>query len=208
MGGRSARTTAIGITWLKSIASALGRYLRAALCVLPLLLPSAIPSLAQQPPRPDEEKASFEDRARAASHLRPATAPFSAAVQAAVDEGHRECLAEGGTKFIAGPGLVRTGDLTGTGRADFAVDFREAHCTDRMTMFSGTGGWDLVLFVGRKVGEPMRVFSGRVLDYDLEGGLGRRTVRFTLHGSYCGRVGADSCVKRRRLDARPFTFRN
>jgi hypothetical protein len=184
------------------------RYLRATLCVVSLLFSSAVSAFAQEAPQPDAEAASFENPASAATRLRPATAPFPAAVQAAVDEGRQECLAEGGTKFVAGPGFVRRGDLTGTAGADYAVDFREAHCTDRLTVFSGTGGWDLVLFVGQKAGEPVRVFSGRVLDYDLEGGSGRRTVRFTLHGSYCGRVGADSCIKRRRLDGRPFAFRN
>lgn len=187
---------------------ALDRRLHATVCVLPLLFFAAMPGSAQEALRPDAEAASFENRSRAATRLQPATAPFPAAVQAAVDDGRRECLAEGGTQFIAGPGLVRTGDLTGTGRTDFAVDFREAHCTGRMTVFSGTGGWDLLLFVGRKMGEPVRVFSGRVLDYDLEGSSRRRILRFTLHGSYCGRVGADSCIKLRRLDPRPFAFRN
>jgi hypothetical protein len=184
------------------------RCLLATVCALPLILTSALPGFAREAPQLDAAAVSVEHPASAAKRLRLATAPFPPAVQSAVEEGRRECLAEGGTKFAAGPGLVRMGDLTGAGRTDYAVDFREAYCTDRMTVFSGTGGWDLVLFAGRKVGEPVRVFSERVLDYDLEVGRTQRTVRFTLHGSYCGRIGADSCIKQRRLDARPFAFRN
>lgn len=146
---------------------AFDRCLRATVCALPLLHSSALPGFGRETPQLDAEAASVEYPASAAKRLRPATPPFPAAVQAAVEDGRHECLAEGGTKFVAGPGLVRMGDLTGAERTDYAMDFREAHCTDRMTVFSGTGGWDLALFVSRKAGEPVRVFSGRVLDYDL-----------------------------------------
>ena len=180
------------------------RALRGASCSLLLL--TSLPGFAQASPTVDAD--SLERRASGGARLSPASLPYPPSVQQAVDEGRDDCLAQGGTSFVPRSGLVRIGDLTGAGRTDYAVDFREAQCIGRATVFSGTGGWDLVLFVTRRIGEPVRVFSGRVLDYDLEAGLRRRTVRFTLHGSYCGRVGADSCVKWRRLDARPFAFRN
>lgn len=179
--------------------------------VLLLLLAIATPGFAEEaaPAAPSiVENDEIEKPASAAARLRTAAAPYPSAVQAAMDEGRRECLAQGGTAFIAATGLVRVGDLTGDGLPDYVVDFREARCTERETAFSGTGGWDVTILVARRTGEPVRVFAGRVLDYDVTGDPKRPMVRFMLHGSYCGRAGADGCVKRRRLHTRPFAFRN
>jgi hypothetical protein len=171
-----------------------------------LLVLGAIPSSAKG--RSNEEGRSREKPASASARLRPASQPYPNSVQAVVDEGRRDCLAQGRSQFSAARHLVRVGDLTGDGRLDYVVDFREARCSGRETVFSGTGGWDLAIFVARESGEPVRVFQGRVLDYDVENKSGRPRMTFTLHGSYCGRVGSDQCTKRRRINQRPFAFQN
>jgi hypothetical protein len=174
------------------------------LALLPFV--GAIPGSAEG--RSNEEGRRGEIQASASARLRPASQPYPNSVQSVVDEGRRDCLAQGGGRFSEAGNLVRAGDLTGDGRRDYVVDFREAQCSGRETVFSGTGGWDLAIFVARQSGEPVRVFQGRVLDYDLDNKSGRPRMTFTLHGSYCGRVGSDQCIKRRRVNQRPFAFQN
>ncbi len=145
--------------------------------------------------------------ATGARSLVPARAPYPAGVQRMLDEGRRECLAEGGTGLRYAPGIVRTGDLDADGRRDFVVDFRESRCIERPAMFNGTGGWDLVILVGRPRGAVREVFSGRVRDYTVLPGRGPKRITFALHGSYCGLAGADPCRKMRTITAQPFVFR-
>lgn len=155
-----------------------------------------------------DEDEGTENPASAAAHLDHAKVPYPQVVEQAVDEGRRACREAGGTRLAARPGLVRTGDLTGDGRADYVVDFREALCVERSTLFSGTGGWEVRIYVARPKGGPVQVFTGHVLDYELVKISGRREMRFRLHGSFCGRVGTEWCVKQRRLDLQPFVFHN
>ncbi len=41
----------------------------------------------------------------------------------------------------------------------------------------------------------------------LAAGSGARTIRFELHGSYCGGHGTRSCIKQHRITTRPFQFK-
>jgi hypothetical protein len=134
--------------------------------------------------------------------------PYPREVRRSLAWGRRECRAQGGGAVAYGPGIVRTGDLTGDGRPDFVVDYREAACAGYLGMFNGTGGWDLEILVTGSKGRVVPVFSGRVRDYDLSDGPGPRTMTFDLHGAYCGLGGTDRCVKRRRMDARRFEYRD
>lgn len=149
---------------------------------------------------------AMERPARAAARLSIAKGPYPAVVQQAVDAGKHVCREAGGESFVARPGLVRSGDLSGDGRIDYVVDFREALCAERVTLFSGTGGWNLEIFVARPAGEPNGVFSGRVLDYELVKQRGQQMMHFRVHGSYCGRSGTDPCFKQRRLTTQAFAF--
>lgn len=180
-------------------------------CAIPLLLITSMPISAQTPAPPaatSGEDEATEKPARAAARLDIAKMPYPAVVQQAIDTARQVCREAAGTGFVAQPGFIRTGDLTGDGRLDYIMDFREARCAERLTLFSGTGGWDLEIFVARSVGGPVRVFAGRVLDYDLAKRRSRQAMRFQMHGSYCGRVGTSSCFKQHHLDVRPFTFTN
>ncbi|WP_232629937.1 hypothetical protein [Methylobacterium sp. Leaf118] len=185
---------------------------RRLVCIIPVLCAAGMPALAQPPEPAPPAAATSEDEdaerpARAASRLGIARAPYPAVVKRAVDAGRKACRDAGGKHFLARPGLVRTGDLTGDGRPDFVVDFREARCPERLTLFSGTGGWDVDIFAARPAGGPIRIFSGRVLDYALVDDRKGLAMRFQIHGSYCDRAGTDPCVRQRRLTTRPFAFR-
>jgi hypothetical protein len=51
------------------------------------------------------------------------------------------------------------------------------------------------------------VFSGRVRRYEIMPGGGARTIRFELHGGYCGGHGNPSCIRMHLITARPFKFK-
>jgi hypothetical protein len=184
-----------------------------ALLLLAWLAGPIAPAAAEAPPASRGAEATEESEAEdaapafAASKLKDAAPPYPAAIQASLDDKGRDCLAEGGTSYSWRPGIVRTADLNGDPWLDFIVDWREARCVDRLTAFSGTGGWDLEIYAGRPRGEAVPVFAGRVRNYDLAGTKARR-MTFHLHGSYCGRAGIDDCVKARRIGQRPFAFRD
>ncbi len=42
--------------------------------------------------------------------------------------------------------------------------------------------------------------------YEILPGIGARTIRFQLHGGYCGGHGVPSCFKNHRITSRPFKF--
>lgn len=121
------------------------------------------------------------------------------------------CDSQGGGAVTFAPDPVRKLDLTGDGRDDFIVDFRDTKCGDRESTYCGTGGCVLDILVARLDGSVRAVFDGYVRSYSIvapptKGGAAR-TIRFDLHGSYCGGFGAQACVKEKAITATPFEFR-
>jgi hypothetical protein len=59
-------------------------------------------------------------------------------------------------------------------------------------------------------GKVRSVFNDRVRVIEILDGqgpaAGPRTIRFALHGSYCGGHGNPSCYKEHRITAKPFKF--
>ncbi len=101
---------------------------------------------------------------------------------------------------------VRKLDLTGNGRDDYIVDFRDTVCADREAAYCGTGGCIMDILVTLPNGRVRRVFDGHVRTYEILPGEGARTIRFALHGGYCGGHGNPSCIKEHRITAKPFVF--
>jgi len=46
-----------------------------------------------------------------------------------------------------------------------------------------------------------------VRGYRILPGRGVRRITFDLHGGYCGKAGADECVKTRRITGKRFGFK-
>jgi len=109
------------------------------------------------------------------------------------------------------PDTVRRIDLTGDGRDDYIVDFRDAKCGERESTYCGTGGCLLNILVTRPDGSVRAVFDGYVRSYTVVAPAMKRgasrTVRFDLHGSYCGAFGSQACVKEKAISATPFEFK-
>jgi hypothetical protein len=142
--------------------------------------------------------------------------PFNAAdyppgVQKALRYAVEECDSQGGGAVTFAPDTVRKLDLTGDGRDDYIVDFRDTKCRERESTYCGTGGCVLDILVTLPDGSVRSVFDGYVRNYAIVAPPTKRgaarTVRFDLHGSYCGGFGAQVCVRERAITATPFAFK-
>ncbi|HEY6256992.1 MAG TPA: hypothetical protein VIY51_14490 [Xanthobacteraceae bacterium] len=117
----------------------------------------------------------------------------------------RTCIASGATTFAIEPMAVIRRDLNGDGRDDYIIDLHQATCEPGPGL-STTAGSILIILVARPRGHFVRVFRGPVRGYEIEDGNGPLTIRFQLHGAYCGKVGNDRCVKVRHITETPFRF--
>ncbi len=137
----------------------------------------------------------------------PGTADHPREVNASVRYAQDECKRQGGGKVTLAPDTVRKLDLTGDGRDDYIVDFRDTQCEGLASAFCGTAGCSMDILVTLPNGKIRGVFSDRVRAYDVLPGEGARKIRFEMHGSYCGRSGNPSCVKEHTITAKPLEFK-
>lgn len=148
-------------------------------------------ALAQEPAKPQPFDASA----------------YPAEVRKVLRYANEECPAEEGGKVSFAPDTVRKLDLTGDGRDDYIVDFRDTACSERASAYCGTGGCVMDILVTLPGGQVRRVFDGQVRSYEILPGKPARTIRFELHGGYCGSHGNPSCIKTQRITAKPFEFK-
>lgn len=132
-------------------------------------------------------------------------------VQEALRHAVEECESQDGGAVTFAPDTVRRIDLTGDGRDDYVLDLQDAKCGDRETTYCGTGGCVLNILATLPDGNVRQVFDGYVLRYKImaapmKRGAGR-SVRFDLHGSFCGGFGPQTCVKQKTITATPFAFK-
>lgn len=138
-------------------------------------------------------------------------ADYPAEVQKALRYANEECAAQGGGAVSFAPDTVRKIDLTGDGRDDYIVDFRDTNCEGREAAYCGTGGCVMDILVTLPNGSVRRVFDGYVRNYQIKpkpmkaGAV--RTIRFELHGGYCGGHGSPSCYREQGITATPFVFK-
>lgn len=132
-------------------------------------------------------------------------------VQKALRYANEECTSQDGGEVRFATDTVRRIDLTGDGRDDYIVDFGETKCGDRETTYCGTGGCVMKILVTLPDGHSREVFDGHVLRYKImpppvKRGAAR-SIRFDLHGSFCGGFGPQTCVKHRTITTTPFAFK-
>ena len=124
-----------------------------------------------------------------------------------IDAARAACRKARGLRLVVAPEAVRSIDLTGDGRADTIVDWTHLSCERRPEIFCGTGGCPLAIVVALPQGKFREIFRQQVLRYEIEPGEGARTIRFDLHGVYCGKTGPEPCSRRQRIGTKPFAFR-
>jgi hypothetical protein len=130
---------------------------------------------------------------------------YPAEVQEALSYAPEECKDQGGGEATFAPDTVRRADLNGDGRLDYVVTFQDTQCSSYASAFCGTAGCTMEFLMTLPDGKIRSVFSSRIRGYEI---LPRKgTVRFQLHGSYCGRSGNPSCYKDRRITFKPFEFK-
>jgi hypothetical protein len=114
------------------------------------------------------------------------------------------CRQESGGKVTFASDTVRKVDLNGDGRDDYVVSFQDTECSTYAGGFCGTAGCSMDFLVTLPDRKIRSVFADRIRGYEiLPGG----TVRFQLHGAYCGRAGNPSCFKEHRITDKPFAFK-
>ena len=132
-------------------------------------------------------------------------------VQKALRYANEECASQGGGEVSFAPDTVRKIDLTGDGRDDYIVDFNATKCGDREATHCGTGGCVMKILVALPDGSVREVFDGYVRGYKIMAPPVKRdtarTVRFDLHGSFCGGFGAQACAKQKAITTTPFAFK-
>ncbi|WP_247498991.1 hypothetical protein [Bradyrhizobium sp. 149] len=118
---------------------------------------------------------------------------------------------QGGGAVTFARDTVHRIDLTGDGRKDYIVDFSATKCGERETTYCGTGGCVMNILVTLAGGSVRPVFDGYVRSYKVVAPPTKRgaarTIRFDLHGSYCGGFGAQACAKEKAVTATPFAFK-
>ena len=117
-------------------------------------------------------------------------------VEEQLEQARKECRAGDGKEVTFGPKTVRKLDLTGDKRDDYIVDLDWAKCDAFESLYCGTGGCNVAILVGKPDGSLVTVFDGRVRKYHIMPGKGARTIRFDLHGGYCGKAVPYACPNR------------
>ena len=132
----------------------------------------------------------------------------AAGARAVVERARNTCLKANGHMLVLEPGAVSRHDLTGNGRADYIIDMTYVRCERLGSIFCGTGGCELSIVVALPRGKFREVFRQQVIRYEIEPSDGSmRTIRFDLHGTFCGKTGPEPCRERRRINGERFSFR-
>jgi hypothetical protein len=137
-----------------------------------------------------------------------AASDYPAAIRESLDNAAKECREADDGKLTPAPDMVRKIDLTGDGRDDYLVSFEDMECSTFESIFCGTGGCLFEIYVALGDGSLRSVFSNPVREYKILPGKGARTIRFDMHGGYCGTYGAAECIKKQRITDKPFTFKD
>ena len=132
----------------------------------------------------------------------------AAGAKAVIEATRKRCLKEGGHMLVLEPGAVSRHDLTGNGRADYIIDFNFIRCERLASPYCGTGGCELSIVVALPRGKFREVFHQQVIRYEIEPSDGSmRTIRFDLHGTFCGKTGPEPCRERRQINGERFVFK-
>jgi hypothetical protein len=127
-------------------------------------------------------------------------------IRKALSYGPDECKRQGGSKVTFAPDTVRKVDLNGDGVDDYILSYRKTECAGANAVYCGTAGCTTEIYVTLPSRRQRLVFSDRVWDIEFLAGEGARTLRFQMHGSYCGGPGAMECHKEHKITTRPFRF--
>jgi hypothetical protein len=92
--------------------------------------------------------------------------------------------------------IPQDGFLRKLGRPDlYVVDYGKINCDGSRLIFCGSAGCLTQVFVLRPSGQYELILNTNVRDLKFANIDGKPAMTLTLHGSACGLVGADVCIK-------------
>jgi hypothetical protein len=101
-------------------------------------------------------------------------------------------------------GFLTSRDVNGDGVADYIVDYGKLSCDGASNMFCGTAGCSMQVIVSLPGGRYVKVWDDNVQQIRF-GSVGNRPAMFlNLHGSACGKAGAEKCRKTLIWNGRTF----
>jgi hypothetical protein len=114
--------------------------------------------------------------------------PALASVDTILSEAAAMC-AEQDNGVFSSEGAVRSLDVTGDGQADTVVDELLFTCTTAASLYGGSGGNMIHIFVGDVQSDYL------VQGYELVNWADRTILLLALHGTNCNGIGADPCFE-------------
>ncbi len=118
-----------------------------------------------------------------------AAKPLPPEVQSAVNEAIKGCDEK--VKFEKG--FVTRRDVNGDGIEDFILDYSHFICGESSTSYCGSAGCLTQVFASLSDGKFATVLDENVRAIKFKTVRGRPAMLLELHGSSCGRAGAEPC---------------
>ncbi|TNC05870.1 hypothetical protein FF100_35215 [Methylobacterium terricola] len=111
-------------------------------------------------------------------------------IQAELDAEIQDCKPQ---TVTLGRKFVEQKDVTGDGVPDYILNYGEFRCGDRGVLYCGSGGCTTKIFAATVRNGYTKVFDQIVRDLQPGTARGRPVLFLGLHGSACGKVGAEPC---------------
>jgi hypothetical protein len=116
---------------------------------------------------------------------------YPSSVAEAIKSNAEQC-----SSFKPGTGFSRNdADLNADGIKDWIIDYSDVECDGSASYFCGSGGCTLQVLTSQGAGNWVLKTESTVQDYKIVTMNGRTVMRFGLHGTACGKVGAAPCTK-------------
>lgn len=106
-------------------------------------------------------------------------------VQREIDEMTKMCLEMDG-KPSKLPGFLAEADLTGDGLPDYVIDQGAFACDGAASLFSGSGGSQMSIYVSASHREPIKAFAAGSFGVKLDRTVTPAMVFITVGGPLCG----------------------
>lgn len=119
-----------------------------------------------------------------AAHAR-AQEAMPSSVQSAVTEMTQMCQDAGG-KPVSSPSLLQVADLTGDGVLDYVLDQGSFNCDGAASLFSGSGGSQMFVYMGIPGGQAKQAFTSGTFGVKLEKGSRPAGLKVLVAGELCG----------------------
>ena len=118
--------------------------------------------------------------------------PLPKIIEDAVAANKTQC--EDGQAVTFKPGFVTTRDINADGKPDYILNYEHFQCGEIITMFCGTGGCLMEIVASDDDGGFVNVWNENARRIRFATIKKRPAMLIDLHGSACGRFGAERCA--------------